>query len=193
VEHKGVSAGVAGAVEARDAALEQAAHTLARESPVRALDWLRSQPASSSRAEAIAAIATDWATRDPETAMVWVEDLAPDDARADAMLRVFNRWSDRDVDAVLRWVSARAPSAALDPMLWYFATDTTVRYVAREKALAGAASIAGEELRAQAIGHIVLIWARREPNAATRYVAECSALSESHKAALVAKIAASQR
>jgi hypothetical protein len=78
-------------------------------------------------------------------------------------------------------------------MLWYFATDTTVRYVAREKALAGAASIAGEELRAQAIGHIVLIWARREPNAATRYVAECSALSESHKAALVAKIAASQR
>jgi hypothetical protein len=193
VEHSEISSKKVGSVEAHDDAMEKTARTLARGSSVRALAWLGAQPASPTRTETIAAIATEWATREPAAAMAWVEELAPTDCRADAMLRVFNRWTDRDFDAVLRWASARAPSDEIDPMLWYFATDTTIRYVAREKALAGAALIAGEELRAQAIGHIVLIWARREPDAAARYVADCTALSDPQKSALAQKISASRR
>jgi hypothetical protein len=109
------------------------------------------------------------------------------------MLHVFNRWTDRDVDAVLSWASARAPSASLDPLLWYFATDTTIRYVARDKALTGAALIADSDLRARAIEHIVLIWARREPDVAARYAEKCTALSKEKRIELAQKIDASRR
>jgi hypothetical protein len=169
------------------------ARELERESPAKALEWLRSQPESSARAEAIAGIATDWATRNPAAAMTWVETVAPAEIRGEAMLRVFNRWTDRDAGAVLRWAASRGPSAGLDSMLWYFATDTTLRYVAREKALAGAAMIAEPELRGEALGHVVLIWARREPGAAMHYVKECTSLSTAQKELLVQKIGAMKR
>ena len=66
--------------------------------------------------------------------------------------------------------------------------DTTLRYVAREKALAGAALMADPAWRARAFEHVVLIWARREPAAAARYVEECAALSPAQQADLRRKI-----
>jgi hypothetical protein len=193
VEHKDVSAQETGAEVSHDAGMETAARSLERQSPARAMEWLLSQARSPCRTHLIATIATDWATREPEAAMSWVENLSAADGRETAMLHVFNRWTDRDVDAVLSWASARAPSASLDPLLWYFATDTTIRYVARDKALTGAALIADSDLRARAIEHIVLIWARREPDVAARYAEKCTALSKEKRIELAQKIDASRR
>jgi hypothetical protein len=89
---------------------------------------------------------------------------------------------------VLRWVSTRAPRAELDPLLWYFATDTTLRYVERPKSLAGAAFISDPDLRMRAFEHVVLIWARREPLDAARYVQELTALNAEQKAFILKKI-----
>ena len=189
IEHRGISAGKVGASANEDPAkLEEVARPMAKESPAKALEWLRSQPASPARALAVATIATLWAETQPEAAMAWVEKLAPADGREAAMMRVFNRWADQDADAVLRWLSARAPRAELDPLLWYFVTDTTVRYVERPKSLAGAALIAEPDLRMHAFEHVVLIWARREPLDAARYVEEVAALNSAQKAFILNQI-----
>ncbi|HTL67089.1 MAG TPA: hypothetical protein VL200_05460 [Lacunisphaera sp.] len=162
-------------------------------SPADTLAWLQAQPASPTRTLAVATVATDWAVRDPVAAMAAVERLPAGEDRAEAQLHVFNRWTDLDPAAVLRWATGRAPAAELDPLLWYFATDTTLRYVARDESLAGATLIADPAERARAISHIVLIWARREPAAAARYVAACRALSRAQQAELTQAIAARRR
>ena len=189
VEHRNISATRTGAdPDPAAGKLDAAARGRAHESPAAAIDWLLAQPPSPARADVLATIAADWAANRPAEAMARVAALAPADGRAEALLRVFNRWTDRDADAALRWATARAPAAELDPLLWYFATDTTLRYVAREKALAGAALMADPAWRARALEHVVLIWARREPAAAARYVENCPALSAAQQAALRAKI-----
>ncbi len=188
VEHKNISAQKTGDASMSESnALETSARRIAKDSPAKALVWLQSQPSSPGRAEAIATIATEWACNEPAAAMAYVETLKPTEGRADALQRVFNRWTDRDPDAVLHWVAARAPSAELDPLLWYFATDTTLRYVVRDKALAGAQLVGDPELRARAIEHVVLIWARHAPADAARYVKESARLSTAQKAAIFKK------
>lgn len=193
VEHKNVSAekaGVAAAADPDQAVMEATARNLARESPAKAMGWLQAQPPSPARNAALALIATDWAERQPAAAMAAVMDLAPAAGRAEALLRVGNRWTDQDAEAVLIWAAKRAPAAELDPLLWYFATDTTLRYVAREKALGGAELIADPELRALALEHVVLIWARRAPAEAAGYVNQCPVLSSEQKIAITRKIPA---
>jgi hypothetical protein len=195
VEHKDISAERTGVVsDPEQIRMENAARKLALNSPMEALAWLQSQPPSPARAVAIATIAAEWSQTEPAAAMSFVEKLAPAEVgRAAAMQRVFNRWADQDADAVLRWVAARAPAAELDPLLWYFATDSTFRYVAREKALAGAVLIGDSELRASALDHVVLIWARREPTEAARYIEECPALTPEQKAEIRLKIDAGRK
>ena len=189
IEHRNISAGKVGDRAENDPArLEAIARPMAKASPTKALDWLQSQPTSPARALALATIAAQWAETQPEAAMAWVEKLTPADGRAAALMRVFNRWADQDADAVLRWVSTRAPSEELDPLLWYFTTDTTLRYVARPKSLAGAAFITEPDLRMRAFEHVVLIWARREPLEAARYVQEVTALNAEQKAFILKKI-----
>jgi len=191
VEHKNISAEKAGGAPTQEnVPLETAARKLAHDSPSKAMAWLQTQPSSPARAGAFAVVATEWAPRDPAAAMAFVEKLTPADGRVEAMQRVFNRWADRDADAVLRWVAARVPAVELDPLLWYFATDTTFRYVARGKALAGAELIGDSGLRGRAIEHVVLIWARREPLAAAGYAEKSAGLSAAQKGELLARIKA---
>ena len=191
VEHKNVSAKKVGAAaREEDNAMEIAARKLVHNSPAKALAWLQTQPSSSARAGAFAVVATEWAQSDPAAAMAFVEKLSSADGRAAAMQRVFNRWADRDADAVLHWAAVRAPAEGLDPLLWYFATDTTFRYVARDKALAGAELIGDPGLRARAIEHVVLIWARHEPTAAAAYAEKSAGLSVAQKKQLLVKIKA---
>jgi hypothetical protein len=192
VEHKNVSAQKIGAADSSPTKIETTARELLRESPAKALAWLQAQSATPARAEAIAAVTTEWAQREPASAMAFAEKLSSSEERAEAMQRVFNRWVDHDPDAVLRWATAHGPSAELDPLLWYFATDTTLRYVAREKALAGALLIRDAELRALALDHVVLIWARQEPAAAAHYVEACAGLTAAQKATMLEKIHASK-
>lgn len=193
VEHKAISAEETDVTAAPgEPALEAAAEAAGENSPPKALAWLQGQPASPARAEAIATMATKWTAREPAAAIAYVEKLAPIDGRAEALQRVFNRWVDQDPDAVLHWVTARAPAAELDPLLWYFATDTTLRYVAREKALAGAELIGDPKLRERAIEHVALIWARRDPAGAARYVRACGALNPPQKAEILKKIPAAR-
>ena len=124
----------------------------------------------------------------PAGALASLQALPTSDAKLVAMLGVFNRWTDEDPDAVLAWAGAQPPTTELDAMLWYFATDSTLRYTRRDIALSGAALIAAPSLRAGAIEHVVLIWARTEPEAAARYVVACPALSAEAKARIAEKI-----
>jgi hypothetical protein len=188
MEHRNISATRSSAIDPGEGRLDAAARELALKSPGKAIDWLLTQPASPARTDVVATIAADWAAKQPAGAMARVVTLAPAEGRADAMLRVFNRWADRDATAALRWATARAPDAELDPLLWYFATDTTLRYVARAQALAGAMLMSDPAWRARALEHVVLIWARREPAAAALYVQNCPALSAAQQAAIRAKI-----
>ncbi|HEU5080382.1 MAG TPA: heparin lyase I family protein [Opitutaceae bacterium] len=187
-----LSAGRQANADAAQITLENAAEKRALQSPREALAWLQSQPRSTARGEAFAAIATEWARDDPASAMAFAEKLASEDGRAETLLRVFNRWTDRDPAAALQWAAKHSPSAEIDPLLWYFATDTTLRYVDRDKSLVGAGLIFDSELRAKAIGHVVLIWARREPDEAARYVATCDRLEASQKESLTQQIHASR-
>jgi hypothetical protein len=139
------------------------------------------------------AVAVERAGTDPAAALAMAEKLSLADGRWEAMAAAFSRWTDRDADAALRWAAKHGPSAELDSLLWYFATDTTLRYVVREKALAGAALIGEPELRARAVEHVVLIWARREPAAAMQWVEACAALTAEQKAAIVGKIHAARK
>jgi hypothetical protein len=94
----------------------------------------------------------------------------------------------------LRWASsAPVPAAERDDLLWYFATDSTFRYVDRTKALKGARLMMDPEWRARAFDHVVLIWARTEPQAAAQYIQNCDSLSAKQKGAIVAKIGAMKK
>jgi hypothetical protein len=189
VEHRNVSAGKVGSSSDEDPAeLETAARAMAKESPLKPLEWLQSQPASPSRALALATSLAHWAETQPAEAMAWTEKLSPAEGRADALMRVFNRWADQDIDAVLRWLSTRAPREELDQPLWYFATDSTFRYVQRPKALAGAALIADPDMRMRAFEHILLIWARTEPQQAATYLNGVAVLNPAQKEFILKKI-----
>jgi hypothetical protein len=188
IEHKNISAEQTGApVDPEQVSMENAARKRMADSPTAAFASLRSHPVSSARAGALAAVLAEWARTDPTTAMTYAETLTPGDDRSAAMQRVFNRWADQDADAVLQWASARAPATELDPLLWYFSTDTTLRYVARATALAGASLIENSETRARALDHVVLIWARSEPVQAARYVEASRLLSPEQKAAIMGR------
>jgi hypothetical protein len=162
-------------------------------------DWsalfgeLKAQPRSPARNDQLATIAAEWANQDPLAAMKAVAQLDANDGLPDARQRVFNRWADRDSAAVLEWAKHQPPSLELDNLLWYFATDTTLRYVRRPLALEGAAIIADRSLRAQALEHVVLIWARSEPAQAARYVRESGALTDEQKKTLLEKIDARRK
>jgi hypothetical protein len=162
-------------------------------------DWsalfgeLKAQPRSPARNEQLATVAAEWANQDPHAAMKAVAQLDANDGLPDARQRVFNRWADRDSAAVLEWAKHQPPSLELDNLLWYFATDTTLRYVRRPLALEGAAIIADRSLRAQALEHVVLIWARSEPAQAARYVRESGALTDEQKKTLLEKIDARRK
>ena len=149
---------------------------------------LKAQPRSVTRNERLATAAAEWAAQHPPAAMAAVAQLDPADGRLEARQRVFNRWADRDPVAVLEWAKHQPPSAELDNLLWYFATDTTLRYVRRPLALEGAAAIADPALRGQALEHVVLIWARSESVQAAHYVRESAALTDEQKNALLEKI-----
>lgn len=191
VEHRNVSAQPVGGIDDREQIqLETNAREKARTSPKEALMWLQTQQPSPTRDVALSAIATRWAESQPVAAIAWVETLSPESPRADALLHVFNRWADADAGAALNWIKARAPAPELDPLLWYYTTDSTLRYVDREKALAALPLIADPELRAKAIDHVVLIWARSESAAAARYIEASAALDEKHKTAILKKITA---
>lgn len=188
IEHRNISAGKFGSSADEDPAqLETTARVMAQQSPLKSLQWLQSQPASPARAMALATRLAQWADTQPAEAMAWTEKLAPANGRADALQRVFNRWTDQDVDAVLRWLSTRAPRAELDPLLWYFTTDTTLRYVQRPKALAGAALIADPDMRMRAFEHVILIWARTEPQQAARYLNDSPSLNAAQKELILKK------
>jgi hypothetical protein len=194
VDHRDVTAAKKGGAESADPVpLESTTHRLAGDSPAGAWAWWRAQPVSPARATALATVAAAWARADPAAAMRAADSLPSVEGGADARLRVFNRWCDQDPAALARWAATRPASPELDNLLWYFATDTTLRYTRRELALAGAALMSDPAWRARAIEHVVLIWARREPDAAARYVAQCSALDDAQKQALQCKIPGARR
>jgi len=125
--------------------------------------------------------------------MDYAEKLTLENGRADAIQRVFNRWTDRDVTRAIDWLKASGPSAERDPLHWYFMTDSTYRYIDRSQALVCAPLIVDAEMRARAIEHVVLIWAREDAVKASQYVEENSALDETHKKAILKKISAQKR
>ena len=189
IEHKDVSANkLAPGSSKESTALESKARELARADCAKALSWLEAQPASAERALAMASVITLEAERDPATAMSWTDKLSPQDGRADAIQRVFNRWSDADVDAALRWLREQKPSPDLDSLIWYLATDTTYRYVDRDKALLCTPKILDADLRARAIEHVVLIWAREDAKSAAQYVEQNPALAPEQKQTILKKL-----
>lgn len=193
VEHRGIFAGNS-AAPAFGPELETAGVRRADASgPEAALAWLRTQPSSPARTQALATLIAAWAEREPAAAMAAAARLGPAEGRADALLRGFARWTDLDPTGAIAWARAHRPAGELDHPLWYFATDTTLRYVERELALEGASLIVTTELRAAAIEHIVLIWARHAPDEAARYARECPALSPARRLELAARILSARR
>lgn len=193
VEHRAISARQVGEPPEGPDLEPAVAQRIAAAGPEAALAQLRTLPTSAARNQAIATVAADWAVREPAAAMGVVSTLADDAGRADALARVFARWTDRDPAAALDWAKTQRPVAELNRALWYFATDSTLRYTTRDLALAGAALISDSELRDAAVEHIVLIWARREPDAAAAYARACPALSPAQRTALSDKIQAARR
>lgn len=193
VEHRGLRAQKVGdpsfAPDLELAATRQAAAA----GPAAALAWLRARPAGPARDQAVASIVAGWANQDPLAALSAAATLDPAEGRADALLRGFAHWTDLDPGAALDWARNHSPPGELDRALWYYTTDTTLRYRRRELALAGAAQIAAGDLRTAAVEHIVLIWARREPEAAARYAQLCPALSPAARSALARRILAARR
>jgi hypothetical protein len=192
IEHRDVFAERVGAFSDPAALkLESAARERAQGEPLKALTWLQQQPPSAAgRALAIATIAALWAEKEPANAMSWAEKLPASEERADAIQRIFNRWSDQDVDSASRWLKTQKPTPELDPLLWFFITDTTYRYVDRTKVLDCVSLVADSGLRARAIEHVVLIWARKEPALAARYIEELSVISPGQKTAILKKFPA---
>ena len=174
-----------------NAALEIAARQLAKtSSPAAALAWLQTQPASPGRDYALGSLAALWAGTNPSAAMVWAEAQGPGAVRTDATERVFTRWADQDVTAATKWLHSRAPAAALDELIWFFATDTTYRYVNRGIALDAAPLITSPALRAAAFEHVVLIWARQNSADAARFLTASPALTAAQKEPILKAIAA---
>jgi hypothetical protein len=190
IEHRNISANRgASAVEATPVISSKQIGAKRGGSATSILEQLLTEPSSPDRTEAIAAASAQWAELEPAAAMAWVEKHLHDDARAPALLRVFNRWSDRDPAGALHWAIARSPNAELDLPLWYYSTDTTFRYVDRQKALDASVLITDTDMRKRAIEHVVLIWARKEPAQAAQYVEKLVVLTPGQKAAVQAQIA----
>lgn len=187
IEHRNISAHRLGA-PADDAhyAMELHAQSLAAQSPARALAWLSTQPDSHARTLARTTILTRWAEQDPAAALAVVRHL--DDGREDAQTRIILRWAAKDAAAALAWLARHTPDPAWDDPLWYWATDTTLRYTDRAKALDGAGMIMNPQLRAAAIAHIARIWARTDAAAAREYVGYTRALSREQKDELLQKL-----
>lgn len=172
-----------------NAALELAARKrTALTSAADALAWLEAQPASAGRDFALGSLAAKWAETDSPAAIAWAERLPAGTLRNDAVMRIFNRWADQDVGAAMQWLLAHAPHRELDALVWFFATDTTYRYINRPLALQSLPLIADSELRSHAIEHVIEIWSRRESGNARRYVTESELLTPEQKKRILARI-----
>lgn len=189
VEHQNVTARNLATKTVDNAALENEARRLVRDSsPLAALVWLQAQPISGGRDFALGSLAALWAETDPVGAMAWAEQLAAGALRTDAIGRIFSRWANGDVAAATAWLRARAPNPAMDPIVWLFVTDTTYRYVNRAIALAAAPLIADPRLRAKAFDHVVGIWARTQRDDAVAFVEQCQALTPGQRNAILEDI-----
>jgi len=178
---------IAGAEDNRT--LEREAREKAHDSSLEnSLGWLQSLPETDAVDFTLGSISALWAETEPAAAMAWAENCSRRAVRLDAMGRVFQRWADRDVAAAADWLQRHAPAADLDDIAWLYATDTTYRYVNRGYALGGAALIKDPARRDAAFEHVVLIWARAQPAAATAFVKQTPALDAEQKVELVKKI-----
>ena len=133
---------------------------------------------------------TLWAQSNANDAMTWIDLNAPKSVRPTARLHVFNRWADANPGEALRWLKAQKSGESMDEILWYFTTDSTLRYVDREKALEALSLIQDEQLREKATEHVCLIWARSESEAAAAFVQNAQFLTPAEKASLAEKIRA---
>jgi hypothetical protein len=192
VEHRNISAEQVGAPAIDNGALEEAARAQAAVSIDGALAGLMNRPPSAARKQAIGAIAALWSGADAPAAIGWAQDVKEPDLRADAIARIYGRWELQDFDAAMKWLKIHAPNPELDSLLWYQATDTTLRYVRRPAALACAGLMSDPAWRDRAYAEIILIWARPPEGraAALAYAETEPKISAAEKAALAAAIGA---
>jgi hypothetical protein len=189
VEHRDISAQrLPDTDEAAVEDMEQTAQRLASRSLSTALDWLRTQPIGQPRALATATVLARQAEADSARAVEVAHRLSHEEGRADAQLRVLLRWAEINPTEALAWLTRHTPDPFWDDPLWYWTTDTTLRYTQRDTALAGASLIADPDLRERAFEHIVMIWARREAAAAAQFVEETPALTPEQKAPLLRRL-----
>ncbi len=189
IEHADVTAVNLNVGDVANTEIENAGRLQAQSTnPAKAAAWVKSRPPGAARDFALASIVALWAEASPFAAMAWAEKLPPSATRADAILRVFSRWADQNVVEAIAWLKTRAPDPALDPLVWLLVTDTTYRYVRRDIALEAAPLIHDSALRAQALTHVLEIWARTEGEAARAFLEQTPALTPEQKAALTAKL-----
>ena len=164
-----------------NAAFEEVALNLAKNSPQAASDWLRSLPVSDGRNQALATLAAEWAGTAPQAALDWAAKLDANDGRTDAMQRAFDRWAATDLVSAAHWLGENESNPAADGMIAHMIGESALGETDPQLALKWADLISDDDLKSRSVEQVVIAWGERDPAAATRYLLETTALKPEQK------------
>jgi hypothetical protein len=168
------------------------ASELAKSSPRAAAEWLQKLPSSPARDAGYAALAGAWAQTGPDRAMEWSSTLSTASLREGAMRRAFDVWVNKDVDSAVHWLANHDTDPVADRLMFSWLMGSPVRTDSPDVAMQWAQLINDPGLRLSAMQQTVVAWARKDRNAATRFVTESTALSAAQKSRLLEDVRSTQ-
>lgn len=142
----------------------------AQRDPAAAGHFLRAQPDSDERQQALAAVLRHWMRLDLAAAADFALSLPDSAARARALEQVAITWTAHDPVAASAWAEALPLSPELDTFAAAIATVPGLASLQPDTALSWAGSITGDELRTQTLGLILDACVAHDPAAYTYLV-----------------------
>lgn len=160
-----------------------------RDDPLAAAAWLLSLPAEFDRATAFAQLGKAWAEIQPQEAAEVLVRLPAGEVRRQALTAALTAWIEANAAAASAWVEQLEPHPDLDLAAARIARVPHLVQTRVEVALSWAESIVDANVRLQALGSILSVWADRDRAATVRYVQNSSTLTPAQRASLLDDLA----
>ena len=168
----------------RGVVLEGIIGVLAAQEPQRAAGLLAEFP-TDRRLSATTTVAKVWARSDPDQAAAWALGLPEDNVSANAMGNIVGVIAENDLAKATSLLEQLPPGASRDMAVGNFTFRAMEIDPANAAALA--ASISSETMRSHYIQEVVVLWLRRDKDAATRWILQTNSLNEKTKERLLPK------
>ena len=130
----------------------------------------------------------DWAAMNPKQAARFAQERPAGVERSELLETTIRAWAERDVAAASAWLDALASEPDHDRAVVAIATCEVLLQRRPEIALSWAESVGAPSLRWEAICTVAQDWARRDRQAAERYVETCEVLTPAEREQMLAHL-----